>query len=56
MSIFIVYRGCANWDSKIIDLLYMSKIVKRIKEQKFTSKRSPYKRYQKSNWKWDDIL
>ncbi len=34
----------------------MSKLVKRIKEQKFTEKRNPYKRYQKASWNWSDIL
>jgi hypothetical protein len=34
----------------------MSKIVKRIKDQKFTEKRNPYKKYQKALWIWSDIF
>jgi hypothetical protein len=34
----------------------MSKIVKRIREQKFTKKRNPYKKYQKASWIWSDIF
>ena len=31
-------------------------ICKRIRDQKFTEKRNPYKKYQKAKWKWTDIF
>ncbi len=34
----------------------MSKTVKRIREQKFTEKRNPYKKYQKASWLWSNIF
>ena len=33
-----------------------SKKIKRLREQTFTEKRNPYKKYQKAKWNWTDIF
>ena len=45
-------------DNKLItyDDKFQPKIIKRIRNKKFTEKRRPYKTYNNAKWKWIDIF